>query len=74
MTIEQKIKKLIVEKYGSMTAFSKEVGIANSTLSTILSRGINKAGINNIFKICKALDISADALATGEIQKQEEKE
>ena len=72
MTIEQKLKELIVSRYGSMVNFSRATGIANSTLATILKRGINKANINNIFLICKELGISATALSDGEIKKAEE--
>ena len=65
--IEMKLKDLIVAKYGTMLKFSAEVGIANSTLATIISRGVNNASVNNIIKICKALEISADALSEGRI-------
>ena len=41
--------------------------MANSTLATILDRGINKASISNVIKICNELDISADGLAYGKI-------
>jgi len=65
--VEERLKKLIVERYGSMIAFSKSIGMANSTLATIMERGVNKASINNIIKICEALGISADSLAHGKI-------
>ena len=50
-----------------MIAFSKKIDMANSTLATILDRGINKASISNVIKICNELDISADGLAYGKI-------
>ena len=65
--VEDKLKKLIVDRYGSMIAFSKDIGMANSTLATILERGVKKASVNNIIKICQALGISADGLANGKI-------
>ena len=37
------------------------------TMDSILKRGVDKASISNIIKICKALDISADELANGNI-------
>lgn len=67
MSIEDRLKDLILERYGSMVEFSKEIDMANSTLATILNRGIHKASIGNIIKICKALDISADGLAMDKI-------
>lgn len=65
--IEDRLKKLILKRYGSMIAFSKSIGMANSTLATILDRGIHKASVTNVIKICKALEISADGLAHGKI-------
>lgn len=65
--IEENLKKIILERYGSMIAFSKKIDMANSTLATILDRGINKASISNVIKICNELDISADGLAYGKI-------
>lgn len=63
MSIEDSLKDLIIERYGSVIDFSKEIDMANSTLASILSRGIHKASIGNIIKICNALEISADGLA-----------
>ncbi len=67
MTIENKLKNLILERYGSMVEFSKRIEMPNATLSSIMTRGIHKANIDNIIKICKALDISADELARDRI-------
>lgn len=39
-----------------------------STLDTILKRGINKANVVNVIKICNALDINVDKLANGTIE------
>ena len=67
MTIEQNLKSYILEKYDSMTEFAQKSGVPITTLSSIITRGINRASVNNIIKICKALDISADELAQGKI-------
>ena len=67
MTIEEKLKSMILEKYGSMMEFSKHIGMPNPTLASIMSRGIHNASIQNIIKICKELDISADELANNRI-------
>ena len=76
MTIENKLKSIILEKYGSMREFSKQIGMSQSTFATIMNRGIHKASITNVIKICQALEISADELANdkivpvnGEVQK-----
>ena len=67
MSIEERLKQLILQKYGTMREFSKQIGMSQSTFSTIMNRGIHKASIGNIIKICKALQISADELANNRI-------
>ena len=65
MTLEEKLRELILNKYGTVTALSKAIGLSPSTVYSILSRGLNNASVQNVLKICDALDISADALAEG---------
>lgn len=67
MTIEDKLKDLIISKYGNLSNFSKEINMANSTLATIMKNGIHKANVTNIIKICKHLGISTDELARNRI-------
>lgn len=67
MTVERKLKEMICEKYGSVIEFSRKIDIANSTLNSILNRGLHKASISNIIKICTELNISADELANDRI-------
>ena len=67
MNTEELLKKLIIEKSGSVNKFAQEIGIAQSTLVSVFSRGVNKSNINTIIKICQALEISADALIDGRI-------
>lgn len=67
MTIENQLKELIVERYGTVVNFSKSIGIQNSTVAGILRRGVNNSTVDNIIKICNELQISTDALAEGKI-------
>lgn len=67
MTTENKLKELILQRYSTMTEFSKIVGIPQSTIATIMSRGIGNASIGNVIKICQTLQISTDELANGRI-------
>ena len=67
MTIENQLKNLICDKYGSMRNFARTIEISQSTLATILSRGVQNASITTIIKICDALEISVDALAENKI-------
>ena len=67
MKIEDQLKDLIADKYGSMLQFASVVGIPYTTIASILTRGIHKASIDNVISICKALQISADELAQDKI-------
>jgi predicted transcriptional regulator len=67
MTIEDKLKDLILKRYHSVREFTMENDIPYTTIHSIFKRGIGNSSVNNVIKICKALGISADALADGEI-------
>lgn len=67
MSIEEKLKGLILTRYRSLREFTQAIDMPYQTLDSILKRGVDKASISNIIKICKALDISADELANGNI-------
>lgn len=63
------LKKLIEETGMSMKAFSEKVGIPYTTLYSILERGVGKASVDNVIKICKALGITIEdmeRMASGE--------
>lgn len=67
MKIEERLKDLIVLKYGNVANFVREIGLPYSTFKSIMTRGLMNASIGNILKICSALNISADELANGNI-------
>ena len=67
MTIEEKLQELILTRYHSLREFTIDIGIPYTTIHSIFRRGIDNSSLSNVIKICKALGISADALATGEI-------
>ena len=54
MKIEDELKALIIKHSGSVNRFASEIGVAQSTIASVFSRGVNKANINTINKICKA--------------------
>lgn len=67
MTIEEKLKELILDRYKSIREFTQSIDMPYSTLDSVLKRGIGNSSVTNIIKICKALKISADGLAEGKI-------
>ncbi len=66
--VEEKLKDLIIEKYNSVKSFALSIGIPYTTLDSILKRGIDKANVLNIIKICNALGIDVDELSNGQIK------
>lgn len=68
MTIEERLQELILRRYHSIREFTIAIDIPYTTLHSIFKRGIGNSSVTNIIKICKALGISADALADGEIK------
>jgi predicted transcriptional regulator len=67
MTTEDKLKDFILTKYRSLREFTQEINMPYSTMTTILKRGIDNSNVQNIIKICQALEIKADDLAEGNI-------
>lgn len=62
MTIEDRLKDLILSRYKSIREFVAHTDIPYSTVDGILKRGVMNAGLKNIFKICDALEISVEEL------------
>ena len=67
MTVEDKLRAYILERYKSIREFAKAIDMSNSTMDSILRRGIGNSSVSNIIKICKYLNISVDELANGHI-------
>ena len=68
MGIEERLKELIKNRYGSIREFTKAIDMPYSTVASIFTRGIDNASVTNVIRICSALGISADALvSTGRI-------
>lgn len=61
--VEEKIKQMIIEKYGSIRQFAFKINVPYTTIDTILKRGISNSNVENVIKICKELNISVDKLA-----------
>ena len=68
MTTEEKLRELILSKYGTLKDFVPLTGLSYSTVDTILRRGIRNSSIANVYNICNALQISTDSLAKGYIK------
>lgn len=62
MTREEYIKKLIKEKGMSLKSFAEKINLPYTTFHSMLNRGIGKASVDNVIKICKGLDITVEEL------------
>lgn len=63
--IEQELKKMIIERYSSLSRFADEIDMAWTTLDGVLKRGVNKANITSLIKICNGLNIDCESLYYG---------
>lgn len=66
-SVEQRLYDLIIERYGTFSAFSEVVGLSRSTLSSILKRGILNSNVDNVRVICQTLGLSMDELVAGRV-------
>ena len=69
--VEAQLRELICEKYGSVKELASRIGIPYTTLDSILKRGVAKANVINIIKICQALNIDAEKLGNGTIEEKQ---
>ena len=59
---EEKIKEMIILRYGSVSRFAEKINLPYTTVDTILRRGLLKSNVLNVLTICKELDINIDTL------------
>lgn len=53
----EKLKNIILKKYGSIRKFAKIADIPSTTLTSSLDRGIGGMGVDRVIKICDILNI-----------------
>lgn len=59
-----KILRNLIEKTGMyFRQFSIKAGVPYTTLLSILDRGVGKASVDNVLKICRTLGITTEQLA-----------
>ncbi|MBC5787092.1 MULTISPECIES: helix-turn-helix domain-containing protein [Clostridiaceae] len=67
---QQKLKKIIVTRYGSIQDFSEKNDIPPSVLEKIYKKGAGNLGITTARKLCNSLGIDLDALAEGKVKQR----
>lgn len=66
------LEKLIRESGFTVRGFAKKCDIPESTIYTILKKGVGRASVNNIITICKNLGITIEELESLSENRQEE--
>lgn len=56
------LAELIDRKGVSRRAFAEEAGIPPTTLQSMLTRGVGRASIDNVMKVCRTLGITVEQL------------
>lgn len=62
MKREDFLKDLIIKQFGSIRKFSDHIGIASSTITSMLSRGVGGTSVDTVINVCEALGISVEEL------------
>lgn len=65
--IENKIKNIIIKKYGSVKRFSDKIDVPYTTIDTILKRGFMNSNVSNVIKMCNELGIDINELANNKV-------
>lgn len=65
--IENKVKEIIIQRYGSVKSFADKIKVPYTTIDTILKRGLLKSNVLNVIKICKELEIDINELPNNKI-------
>ena len=72
--VENEIRKLIVERYGSVVKFASEIGLPAQTVYSALRNGIAGSSLVTAMPIVTALQIDPAELVQGNLVKVEPKE
>ena len=67
MTVEERLQEMILARYRSLREFCLIIDMSPSTLDSMLKRGLDRATISNVIKVCNELHISIDELANDRI-------
>ena len=66
-TTENRIKEIIINRYGSLKKFCEIIDMPWTTLDSILKRGFANSNITNVMKISHELKVDTESLASGRI-------
>lgn len=64
MTLEEQLKREILNRYKSIREFSAMTGIPYSTVDSVLKRGIKNSGVGTVIRIFSFLDIDIESISS----------
>lgn len=67
VAVENRIKEMIINQYGSLKKFCEIIEMPWTTLDSILKRGFANSNITNVMKISHELKVDTESLASGKI-------
>ena len=62
MDAKAKVLAELIDRRGSRRAFAESIGLPPTTLQSMLTRGVGRASIDNVMKVCRALGITVEQL------------
>lgn len=73
MTVGEELEARIKERYKNVRVFSNHIGVAYSTVSSLIKRenGFASATSGTLFAVCGALDLDVDAAREGVLKPSE---
>lgn len=60
--IEDKVKEIIINEYGTLSSFAQKIQVPYTTVDTIFKRGFDKSNVTNVIAICKELNLDVESL------------
>ena len=70
MTVEQQLEDLIRKTYPSVRVFYQAAGLSEAAVERLVAQGLADMKESERQQICSALDLDADALVEGRMEKR----
>ncbi len=72
LTIEEQLKREILDQYRSVRAFTQVIGLPYSTVDNIFKRGINGTAVITVARVFRALGLDMDSIGRSTLRRQGE--
>ena len=73
MVLEEQLRSKILEKHKSVREFANYYEIPNSTVDSVLKRGIYNSGVGTVIKIFDALNLDLESVPSGTLTEKSTK-